>query len=770
MAAHPTAEFSTLVIDGTDDDRALEGIGTVLLPEDLGIDMSTIRLMQTIYDVMEYATALKPALLMRLMRRGARSATYFDPDIRIYGDLTDVFERAEADGIVLTPHTVEPMPRDGRHLNEAAIMHAGMYNLGFIATGPAAYRFLTWWHERLTVDAVVDLPNALFTDQRWIDWAPAIGRPTVLHDKGLNAAYWNVHERPLTRDTNGAWMAGGAPLRFFHFSGYDPATPWILSKHQGQKPRNLFSEAPGLRALCDAYGQELVDVGHVQLRRQRYRHDTLPSGLRLSPAVRRLCRDELVHGDAAPVPPPDPWTDPEAFASWLFDPSVQAGPLQFSRFEDGLWRTRPDLQAAFPDHLGGHAPQFREWLDTSPDAAGQYEALGGDSHRRPLPPSARSSDPWHAGTGWSVVSYARAELGVGEAGRRVAKSLAYTGLPWETVGVTLGSLSRQQHDFKGRLATRPGYPNTIVCANADQTPRLATMLELERSRARGRTIGYWFWELETFPERFRDAFRFVDEVWVASEFTEAAVSAVTDLPVRTVPLPVRVPSSSTRFTRRSLGMPEDKSVFLVSFDYLSVLERKNPLGAIEAYKQAFAPGEGTCLVVKSINGEHRPLDRERVRLAAEGRSDILLMEQYVSSQQSVAMVELADCVVSLHRAEGYGLNLVDAMARRTPVIATAYSGNMTFMDHQSAFLVPFTMREVGPDAAPYDRDAVWADPDLDHAARSMRQIVDDRHLVADVIANAVSRMEDLAPERLAPRLRSLLTDEALPGTVDGSTR
>ncbi|MCU1432628.1 MAG: hypothetical protein JWP95_1733, partial [Actinotalea sp.] len=718
---HPEETFSTLVIDGREEDRDLGGVGQVLLPTDLGVDVRTIHLMQTIYDVMEYATALKPALLMHLLRSGARSAMYFDPDIRLYGGVRDVFEEAARSGIVVTPHTVEPLPRDGRFLNEAVIMHAGIYNLGFIGAGPGGYQFLAWWHDRLTVDAVVDLTNALFTDQRWVDWAPAIATPTVLRDKSLNAAYWNVHERPVTRGQDGRWEVAGSPLRFFHFSGYDPAIPSVLSKHQGHHPRNLLSELDGLRALCQEYAAELVESGHVQMRKQPYRHDHLPDGLRLTPLVRRLCRDALLAVEPDLGTLPDPWAEPEDFRTWLLRPDLRAGPVAFSRFEHTFWRARSDLRHAFPDPLGTDAARLREWLDTAPDLAELHRQTGLGEPEPRITRTRRTND--HAQHGWSIVGYAKAELGVGEAGRRLSSAVAHTGVPWEMVGVTVGPMSRQEHTFRGVLTDDVGYDNSILCANADQTPRLSHMLGLHP--ARGRRIGYWFWELETFPERFHGAFGFVDEVWVASEFNRAAISAVTELPVRVVPLPVQLPTSPTRFTRAQLGLPQERTVFLANFDYLSVIKRKNPLGAIEAYRRAFGPEDGTCLVVKSINGHLRPLDREKVRMAAAGRPDIVLVDGYMSAHEMRAMAELADCVVSLHRSEGYGLNLVDAMARRTPVVATAYSGNMSVMDESTALLVPYELTEVGDDAGPYDSTAHWADPDLDAAAAALRRVVED---------------------------------------------
>ena len=213
---HPDIEFYTLVIDGGEDDRRHPGVGTVVLAEDLGLKPRLLHDMIVMYDVMEFATALKPAMLQWLIRKNSAAVAYLDPDIKVFADLTDVFEAAVEHEIVLTPHTLDPVPRDGKILAEAAIMQAGIYNLGFIAVGAAGYRFLSWWHERLKTDAIVDVANGLFTDQRWIDWVPSLFNHVILKDRGLNAAYWNMHDREITRTADG-YLAGDSAAALLPF-------------------------------------------------------------------------------------------------------------------------------------------------------------------------------------------------------------------------------------------------------------------------------------------------------------------------------------------------------------------------------------------------------------------------------------------------------------------------------------------------------------------------------------------------------------------------
>jgi glycosyltransferase involved in cell wall biosynthesis len=755
---HHDIPFHTLVIDGQPEDRVRTNVGVVVLPEDLGLEPRVLNNMIAMYDVMELATALKPAMLMYLIRCGAQSAAYFDPDIRIYAPLDDIFTTAREQGIILTPHTLAPMPRDGKNLTEQHIMQAGMYNLGFIGVGACAYRFLSWWHERLQTDAIVDVANSLFTDQRWIDWVPSLFPHYISRDPGLNAAYWNLHDRPVRRDGD-SFTVGGVPLRFFHFSGYDPATPWLLSKHFGDLPRTLLSAEPALRDLSEAYGKLLEDAGHIELRKNPYLLARLPNGLQLTQDVRRILRDVVLGLLDAPHPPPDPVLDSDGFARWLLTPMFGNGVDKLTPSDLGIWRMRPDLQSAFHDIYGGDTRRFLEWLGADAWAReNRAELLQiAETTDDPDPRTRVTADKPLLAFGWNVVAYANAELGVGEAGRRTASMVSMAGFPTELVSAST-HLSRDGHRPRLRVSQELKFESAIICVNADQIGRVETILRL--GRLRGKRIGLWFWELSDFPRAWDRAFRSVHEVWTASEFTRKAIQAATEKPVRVIPLPIEIPSSPTGFTRRSLGLPaDDVFTFLTNFDYLSVHKRKNPAGVIRAYTQAFSPSDGARLVVKSINGGRRPLDVEHVKSHAAGRPDILFLDDYVSSAGMKGLIELADVYVSLHRSEGYGLNLADAMAVGTPVIATGYSGNMDFMDDSTATLIPYDLVPVGRGAEPYDPESSWAEPDLNAAAHEMRRLFDDRSAADAQAARALAHVsERYSLSAAAVAIRSALLD------------
>lgn len=170
----------------------------------------------------------------------------------------------------------------------------------------------------------------------------------------------------------------------------------------------------------------------------------------------------------------------------------------------------------------------------------------------------------------------------------------------------------------------------------------------------------------------------------------------------------------------------DGFVFLFSFDLLSVLERKNPLGLIKAFTSAFPNEEGATLVIKTINGDKRIMEMEKLRYASRGRSDIILMDGYLSQIENHSLTALSDCYVSLHRSEGFGLTIAEAMALGRPVIATGYSGNVEFMTAENSYLCPSVRSAVGPEREPYPAGSHWSEPDASVAATLLRRVFDHR--------------------------------------------
>jgi glycosyltransferase involved in cell wall biosynthesis len=683
--------------------------------------------MAAIYDVRELATAVKPWLLRTLLS-GSDSVVYVDPDIEFFGSMDLVGDYAYQHGIVLTPHTRAAFPCDGCLPDDRMILQAGVYNLGFIGVGQSAAPFLDWWSERLARDCRVAVDQALFVDQRWIDFVPALFDHYVLRGPEYNVAYWNLHERDVRVDGD-EYLVDGRPLVFFHYSGYDVEQPELLCRYTGDRSRILLSTRPDLARLCIHYRDRVMAAGYRRGGGPPYGLGCLPSGIELDKRMRRVYRDALLEAERSrSAPPPNPFTDELAFLAWLAEP--QAGTI-VSRYAYAVHAERADLQVVFPDIAGADAGRYLEWVEKFgrreeriPPAfvggitLGQTAPEVVDGHRnrfsievtaRPLP-------------GINVVGYFAAELGVGEAARRLTLAIERAAIPHCTM-VYRRTLSRQQHAFDGVDPNRAPYDMNLVCVNADQLPALRQDVG-EAFFADRYTIGLWFWELSTFPPEQFPAFDLVDEIWVASPFVRDSLRRVTVKPVHVVSLPI-LPPVVQPMSRAQLGM-SDRFTFLFSFDFLSVFDRKNPLAVVEAYVRAFAPDDGAALLLKSINGDRDLSSLERLRLRIGDRPDIALRDGYVAAAERDALVAACDCYVSLHRSEGYGLTMAEAMALAKPVIGTSYSGNLAYMTPDTSYLVPYTPVTLEDAADPYMPGMEWAEPDIGEAVRLMIHVFENQ--------------------------------------------
>ena len=737
LAQHPGGRFTTLIVDAeepaSDADEGFE----VLTPSQIGLSEREVNRMAMLYDVMEFATAVKPSLLKTLLARGAGAVTYFDPDIEIFRPLDDIDEVARRHSIVLTPHTLSPLPHDRRDPGERTLLLAGMFNLGFISVSDSADAFLTWWQERVARAGHVDPKRGEFVDQRWVDFVPSLFEHTALRDPTVNVAHWNLESRRITVGDDGYYV-DGEPLRFFHFSGFDPDKPYLLSKFLGPEPKILLSSHPALARLTREYADKLIKAGYREATKETYGFGNLTNGTPITGPMRLVYRDALEEAERRADPePPNPFVDgAQRFIAWLNEPAHPGSPT-FTRYLSKLHEERAELRERFPDPRWADADSLLEWawanVRSDRDLAAE---LVPDLDPVTTPPSPVAG-------GANVAGYFRAEAGVGQAGRHVLAGLDRAGIPYSSV-VYAETPARQDHPFEESGGT--AYDTNIVCVNADQLPKFAYDMGPDFFRGRY-SIGLWWWEVSHFPSRFDDAFEIVDEIWVGSDFVGEAIRERTSKPVFTMPLGVEVPDERASLDRASLGLPSG-FMFLFSFDFDGRFERKNPLGTVEAFRNAFAPGEGPILVIKTLNGDRWLTKLEQLRAATADRSDIFVIDRYLSASEADALTAACDCYVSLHRSEGFGLTIAEAMACGKPVIATAYSGNLEYMTAESSYFVPYGLIPIPDGVDPYPAGTEWAEPDLRTAAEHMRHVYEHPAEAATVGRWAREHIaQRLSPER-----------------------
>ena len=337
------------------------------------------------------------------------------------------------------------------------------------------------------------------------------------------------------------------------------------------------------------------------------------------------------------------------------------------------------------------------------------------------------------GDGVDIVGFFTAEHGVGEAARTLFETLNDTGVKTSTVNYT-DTQSRTAHSF---VTDDESRHHVLICSiNAEQ-------LVAARNRLGGTffsdryVIGQWFWELEQAPTWYEEAWEFVDELWAPTRFIESMLrrSAPVGIPIAYCPLPIRRPEITESISRDLFGIDE-RFTFLFVFDLMSVMKRKNPLGLIQAFMDAFKDNENVQLIIKTVNGELRPLELTKLEQAASSSRNIRVINQYFSREETSALIASADCYVSLHRSEGLGITLMEAMSTGVPTIATGYSGNLDFMNADNSYLIDYEKVRVGDGAEGYNRDAVWAEPDLKSAAAVMRHVFENYSEALDKAAKA----------------------------------
>jgi FkbM family methyltransferase len=650
----------------------------VIRPEQLGFDR--FEAMAAMHDLKALAARLRPRFVRYLLERDGRPLACVGADIRFFDDIDEIAQLTRGGTLVLTTHP------------------------GFIALAPGADAagLLGWWceHERFEPEQV----------------SAVVTRVEVVRDPGVNVGYWDLEGRVLEREAD-SYRVDGAPLRFFHFSGFDPARPYALSKHQ---TRIRLPDAPDLATLCQEYAAELRDSGFDAAAQAPWMYAALADGTPLTPSLRRLYGEGEREGAFNLSPFTEAGT--AEFIAWCQGPAERGSAHGVTRAALALYDARPDLQAAFPDLDGEDGSRFFWWISHHrqqgvdlglPPAWLPAPVLGSDEE--PVP---EEGMPW----GVNVAGYLRSVLGVGEHARAIIKGLDARGVPLMPVHGAYVPHSRQGEAFAFLKPAAAPFPVNLICVNADELPGFfadAGPLFWE-----GRyTIGFWAWEVTTFPERSLGAFDLVDEVWVGSEFVAAALRLVSEVPIVKVRIPVTMPPL-VPYSREELGLP-DGFLFFFMFDFHSAIERKNPIGLINAFRKAFAVGSGASLVIKSINGESQPDEYDRLRFAAREHPDVHLIDRYVSAQEKDAMLAACDCYVSLHRSEGFGLTPAEAMYLGKPVIATGYSGNLDYMTPRNSYLVDYALKPVGPGNFPYPANGEWADPDVEHAAQLMRDVVEN---------------------------------------------
>jgi glycosyltransferase involved in cell wall biosynthesis len=770
---HPDWRLTVLILDGEPPEgEPFEAIGR----EALGSGYAPGLLEALTDGPRPLAAALRPALMAALAEAHGGPVVWLDATVRPLGSLVAVVA-AGRDGIALVPLHDRFGPPTG-------LAARGPFESGVVAAGDA--EALHWWSD-LMLDSA--LRHGARFDPLAAELLGAVAAAIdarVVRERGTCVGWWTLASGG--RVEGDPPLLDGAPLAALNLVGFDPARPhWLSDEDPAGTAR--VSEQPALARLLASHAGDLLAAGWRTPDADGWRYATLPDGPELDDDLRDLLAQARREGEVAG----DPFTAAgrDALFDWVAgEAAVGAG---VGRYLERVHRRRPDLQIAFPDLAGGDGAGLVAWerehgVAEEPVLTALAERR---AERKDVAARERVGEPRTAedrrvvaaggaaaravvgSPGVRLVGYLGDGLGLGEAARSYARALAAAGIgieavpvpaPMEQLGVGGRPPRRRRVDWRSPDASAGGRPLAeIVCVNP---PELLRLSRAGLAREQGvHRIGVWAWELDAIPERWAEAYALVDEVWVYSEYVARALRDA-PVPVTVMPLAIDV----DRLEQAAAAAPPAETFrFLFMFDLLSSLERKNPLGLIEAFRSAFEPGEGPRLLIKTSNGDNRPEQLERVRVAALGRPDVEVVDEFVDATARDALAASCGCYVSLHRAEGFGLTLAEAMAAGRPTIATGFSGNLDFTSPATTRLVDWSPALVEPGSAIYTAGARWAEPDLADAAAALRETWADRDAAwARGLAGSEQARRLLTPaavgERIAARLAEIGVEPRRRGT------
>ena len=315
--------------------------------------------------------------------------------------------------------------------------------------------------------------------------------------------------------------------------------------------------------------------------------------------------------------------------------------------------------------------------------------------------------------GIEAYGFFNAPIGLGEGARRNVDALRAAGVRVSAHAVDLKHIPLKVPYPVTDAA--PAYDTALFNLNPSMWLRSAA-----GKVAIDRKIAIWHWELPVFPPRWMADTALVTEVWAPTRFIAEAIGAATKLPIRVVPHPAVVVPVERTAARQRLGLPQSRRIILSAFDFRSQPARKNPDGVLRAFRDAFPPtDEEAPLLLVKYHRSDAAIDGEQIARIRE-TPNVVVIDRSVTQEEMHDIYSAADAFVSLHRSEGFGLNILDMMALGKVCIATGFSGNLDFMDPQNSMLIPWTMRAVGPGEYPYGEGQWWAEPDHDAAVEAMR--------------------------------------------------
>ena len=373
------------------------------------------------------------------------------------------------------------------------------------------------------------------------------------------------------------------------------------------------------------------------------------------------------------------------------------------------------------------------------------------------------SPPAELVPGLALVGYPQAETGLGEALRLLAAAAEHAHIPFSAFDIGQRIQARQNdRRLVGHISGSLDREVNLFIVSSLYAAHSVRLLG-PRALAGRHNVLYPLWELPEWPAAWSTQLDVFDEIWAPSRFIAKAFGPGFHGPVKILPPPMVLPAIPAR-QRADFGLPSDRFLFYFFFDYSSFAARKNPEGVIAAFRRCAEMTDPARigLVLKSMGEGYGLAGRHNVATLVAGAENVFLIDNVLERADMMALQSLCDCFVSLHRSEGFGLGIAEAMALGKPVIATNFGGATDLLAPDHACPIGSRPIAVAPEEYPGGAGQFWADPDIEEAAGAMRRMVEDPDHGRKLAARAKTFVEDyLDPARVGLRMGRYLAELAV---------
>ncbi len=334
--------------------------------------------------------------------------------------------------------------------------------------------------------------------------------------------------------------------------------------------------------------------------------------------------------------------------------------------------------------------------------------------------------------GINVIGYIDGEFGLGEAVRLNIKALQKVNVPVSIANYKVRTAHRHSDSTFTIFSEEFPYSVNLIQISPAEVPNFLLYIDSEKLKDRYNIL-YVAWESEYVPDEYVKNMSFFDEIWVPSKYCQDIISRVCRVPVISIPHPVEVVTTESIDPDTLNFYDKSKFNFFFMFDYNSAAIRKNIYTLIEAFEMAFGKNNSDVVLHIKTSLSARFAEEKVVLLSKiAGFSNIIITEKIFDKGDLHFIIKNCDCYVSLHRSEGFGLTMAEAMYFGKPVIATGYSGNLEFMNFHNSFLVNYKMTVAGNDLHNYGKNTIWSEPDVEDAARLLKEVAENREKAAVV--------------------------------------